>query len=133
MGIASGGSKGRKLLNHMITLPCKHGTDSTEAPKAKNIEVAISLESMWQQTSNNFRRDSRDEIKEEPSFNISQSNELPIVDKHISSFVQVGNEEGKNDVNGKKTVHNIVCYSKCTGWFLKESKFKRTNPCSVEN
>ena len=32
----------------VLTLPCKHGTHSMEAPKAKNIEVTIYLKRRWQ-------------------------------------------------------------------------------------
>lgn len=80
-----------------------------------------------------FRRDGGEDIKGKPCSKISGGNELWFIHEQIRRLVEVGNKEGQNNVNGKKTVHHIVNNGKRKRWITKESKLKRANKCSVEN
>lgn len=104
-----------------------------ETPKSEHIKEPICLKRRGQYSLSKFIRDGRDDIKGQPGFGISQSNQFWVVDKQKRNFVQVGNKEGQNNVNGIKSVDNIISYRKSTRWLRKESKFKWGNPCSVEN
>lgn len=115
------------------TIPSKQGTNSPKAPEAKHVEKAIWLERRGGNFSSQFRRDCGYDIKGQPGTCILPSNLLWIVDKEVGSFIQISYKEGKNDIHSKETIDNIISNGERCLWFLKESKFERGHPSSIED
>lgn len=61
-----------------------------------------------QNTASKLRRDCGYHIKDQPCFCVSQSNLLTVIYEKESGFIQVGNEEGQNNVNGKESIYDVI-------------------------
>lgn len=117
-------------LIKVLFSPPKHGAGSSEAPEAENTNVG-------ERSREDFRcelcRDGGDDIKDEPTLCISNGDELMIIDKEVCCFVEVGNEEGQNYVDGEECVDNVVRDGERAMVSDVEADFVRGDPCCVEH